>query len=196
MKLICVFLISLLMPAFALASGSAHDHGRHSHSSKDQAGLSASSSAHVHGQLSMMIVLDADILQIEIESPAANLLGFEHQAQTNSELAKVSEVKTKLLTKTLFKFNGAACTAKLPELNLSSVMHQSKPSDKHNHETVHQDIHLTYTYTCENAEVLSSVDVYLFEFFPGIERINSQWLAHGRQGASELSAAKQRIQLR
>ena len=41
--------------------------------------------AHVHGTAELFVVLDGNQLDIELRSPAMNLLGFEHRAN-NAEL--------------------------------------------------------------------------------------------------------------
>ena len=52
--------------------------------------------AHEHGHAVMTVALDGKVLEIELDSPAANLVGFEHRVRTEAEEKHVHEVLHKL----------------------------------------------------------------------------------------------------
>lgn len=52
--------------------------------------------AHVHGEANASVVLDEGMLAIELETPAANILGFEHKPKTNEEFALIQKTSREL----------------------------------------------------------------------------------------------------
>lgn len=52
--------------------------------------------AHVHGEAEMTLILQNDELAINFESPAANLVGFEHHPETDLQRNALDAVLTDL----------------------------------------------------------------------------------------------------
>lgn len=100
-------------------------------------------SPHVHGVATMTLALENKTLEIQLESPAANLLGFEHKAKKPEEKKKVAQTEALLQSpETLFLFKGASCEPKESRLDLSGIIEtaHSEHSDEHNHHD-HVDDH-------------------------------------------------------
>ncbi|EIC19405.1 DUF2796 domain-containing protein [Thiorhodovibrio frisius] len=60
-----------------------HDHDQHGHTHRQQ-------DAHVHGIGRLNLALDGPALHLELISPAANLVGFEHPPTTATDQAKLA----------------------------------------------------------------------------------------------------------
>ncbi|MBL0952545.1 MAG: DUF2796 domain-containing protein, partial [Pseudomonas sp.] len=85
-------LLALPFVLLPLVAAQAHEHGHdHDHEhSHDSLG------AHEHGVASLNAALDGNLLELQLESPAMNLVGFEHAAKSDADKAKVAAAKREL----------------------------------------------------------------------------------------------------
>ena len=99
--------------------------------------------AHVHGEATLMLASEGKTLDIQLESPAFNLVGFEHKASTKQEKQAAQKTKTLLSSPdNLFSFEGARCKQEQVSIDMTSVLdedskHQSK--SKHHEGHAHDD---------------------------------------------------------
>src|SRR5471032_602536 len=75
-----------LLPLAIAQAADEHDHD-HEHGSLG---------AHEHGMGRLNAVLDGQALELEFDSPAMNLVGFEHQASTPADNAQVAAARKSL----------------------------------------------------------------------------------------------------
>ncbi|MGL5463191.1 MAG: ZrgA family zinc uptake protein, partial [Aeromonas veronii] len=77
--------VTLLLAAAAFGAHANHDeHESHSHG------------AHEHGHGHLNLVVDGDQLMIELQAPAADLVGFEHAAKSDEEKAQYAKAVARL----------------------------------------------------------------------------------------------------
>ena len=86
-RLLLALPFTLLPLAAVQAADHAHDQEHEVHGSLD---------AHKHGVAQLNVVLDDQALELELESPAMNLVGFEHAATSAADKAKVAAVHSSL----------------------------------------------------------------------------------------------------
>ena len=48
---------------------------------------------HIHGLAEATIALEGKVLEIGLQSPASNIVGFEHKARTKEQIDKVQQAK-------------------------------------------------------------------------------------------------------
>jgi len=155
--------------------------------------------AHVHGHVNMNMALENDQLYIELRSPAVNIVGFEHQPQTQAQKETVSDA-IRVLRKAGQHFSfpeSAQCVLVSAEIKSELVPDEHK----HDHEIVshkshaakHSDFDLSYAFDCKRPGELDYIDVLISEAFPGIEHILVQYLMPSGQGAAELEPGSLRI---
>ena len=171
---------ALTMP-FA-AAGEHHHH--------DHPDAPASLGSHEHGAAELDAVLDGSILEIELRSPAINLLGFEHAPRDVADQRTLAETQAQLQQPdALFGLPVAArCT--LDEARLESPLFSD---DAHEH-SAHNDIHAHYRYRCNAPQALQSLDLQaLFEAFPGTEKVQAQVVGPNGQQGTQLRAGQARI---
>lgn len=159
--------------------------------------------AHLHGLSEITIAIDKQHLEIEIHSPASNIVGFEHSAITPSDIAKIKAAKTLLSQpQTLFVFSGGNCNFIGQVIDFSSISPQRHTvnTNEHNHKhhdddkqikTNHQadnhsEVSAYYRYQCHQASSISAIDINVFAPFPGIEKIQAMWITPSQQGAVTL----------
>ena len=156
---------------------------------------------HEHGVASLSLAIDNKGLEISLDSPAANLVGFEHQPSTDEQSQQVAKVKAQLENPTsLFDIPAAAeCSLTKTELQaalmqVSSDSETANPehkhaADKHEHEPeehAHSDIEATWQFTCAKPAELGSLSTKLFAAFPEIKKLNVEWLNGDKASALTL----------
>lgn len=184
-----------LLVTFSLGSIDANEHMEH-----EEHGV------HEHGFAKLNITVAELGLEIMLESPAANLVGFEHTASSDEDKKKLADTKAKLEAGTeLFVPNAEAeCSFKTAVItssllgNPKSEAHQEKKPSNQTHENttepeqkaeaVHSDIDVTWLFACAKPAELKTVDVKLLSAFPnGLQKINAAWLSEKGASAQELT---------
>lgn len=184
------FLLSTVLAVstpFALAvdRGATHEHREHG--------------AHVHGIAALSVANDERALDIDFESPAINVLGFEHAVRDAAERQRLDQVVNQLKdASALFILPGdAGCVAQAATVD-SSLLHKqitpadASPTDAHHHDS-HADFDAHYHFECQRPAALTHMAVQLFQQFKGIESIQAQWLTAVGQNAKVLTPGDARI---
>ena len=123
MRRLLVALPFALLPLAAAHAVDEHDHD-HEHGSLG---------AHEHGVGRLNAALDGQTLELELESPAMNLVGFEHAATSDADKAKVAAARAQL-EKPLALFSlPAAAGCKLVSQELESPLFGDKPDAERSH---------------------------------------------------------------
>ncbi|WP_434952638.1 DUF2796 domain-containing protein [Shewanella sp. HL-SH4] len=157
--------------------------------------------AHVNGLAQVTIAIEDQTIEIEISAPAADLVGFEHVAKTESDIKSVADLATKLAKDAdLFVLKAGNCKLVNSTINTSSMTNQnSGVTDKVNkpsHNDGHSEVVAHYRYHCKKIENLSTITVTVFEKFPSIEKIQAMWVTSTQQGAITLNIKNNIISLR
>ncbi|MDO6525705.1 DUF2796 domain-containing protein [Motilimonas sp. 1_MG-2023] len=104
--------------------------------------------SHEHGAANIDLVLEGNELAFDWMSPAANLLGFEHQAKNDEQKQKLAEVASLLAQPKhiLVLPDAAGCKvtehnidSELFTMNLSPEKHNDKHHDDEHHDSEHHD---------------------------------------------------------
>jgi len=200
---------SLLTPLALVATGAAaeekHDHDHdNDHRQHD---------AHVHGIAALNLALEGDEVHIELNSPAANIVGFEHAPSSEADHAALDKaVATLKKGDQLFRFNDEA-GCRMEKATIESALlddehgdHDEKHADHHDHEEkdehaheeheheehegeeTHSDIEAVYHFECSQPGKLTQLTVELFEAFPATEELKVQYVIESKQDAKELTA--------
>ncbi len=163
--------------------------------------------SHEHGVARLTIAATEDGLEIMLESPAANVFGFEHNAKSEAEHEVVhAALETLQDGAALFAINDAAA-CKLESANVESAIatrHDAEKHDEHDHDkaekhdehdhdkhaadkSTHSDVDATWAYHCAQPAAIDSVNVKLFSAFPqGFEEIDVEWVTASNAGKAEL----------
>ena len=189
----------LALPFALLPLAVAHAHEDHDHEH-------GSLGAHEHGVGRVNAVLDGQTLELELESPAMNLVGFEHVATSAADKAKVAAAR-KQLENPLALFNlpkAAGCVVSSQALN--SPLFGDKPQADHDeddhatdgkgaaaheHHHDHSEIHAHYQFTCATPTALGNLDLsQVFKTFPATQKIQVQLIGpSGQQGVDATATA-------
>ncbi|OEC53512.1 DUF2796 domain-containing protein [Pseudomonas sp. AP42] len=189
----------LALPFALLPLAVAHAHEDHDHEH-------GSLGAHEHGVGRLNAVLDGQVLELELDSPAMNLVGFEHVATSAADKAKVAAVRKQLENPSaLFNLpKAASCVVSSQELN--SPLFGDKPEAEHDdddhatdgkgaaahkHDHDHSEIHAHYQFTCATPAALGNLDLsQVFKTFPATQKIQVQLIGpSGQQGVDATATA-------
>ncbi|MDR7026174.1 MULTISPECIES: DUF2796 domain-containing protein [Pseudomonas] len=175
-----------LLPLAALAAEHSHEHD-HAHDHAEHGSLDA----HEHGAAQLNVVLDGKVLELQLESPAMNLVGFEHAAKSDADKAKVAAARSQLeQPQPLFGLNAGDCQISKQELE-SPLFAEHKHEEHHDHDSEHSDIHAHYTLDCQKPEELKQLNLgELFKRFPATEKIQVQLIGPNGQQGLELTPAQ------
>lgn len=168
-------LLALPFALLPLAVAHAHDDHDHDHAH-------GSLGAHEHGVAKLNVVLDGNTLELGLDSPAMNLVGFEHAASTDADKAKVRAARQQLEQplKLFGLAQGAGCAEENQELESPLFEASDKPAHGHQH----ADVDAHYQLTCANPDKLTGIDLApLFKTFPQTQKIIVQLIGpHGQKG--------------
>jgi hypothetical protein len=164
-------------------------------------GTGHAGTAHVHGVGQLDVAFDAGELQIELRSPAADVVGFEHAPRTAEQRVALEQAIARLEQGSELFAMPPAAGCRLTEARAQSP-HAGEPHGHdhgHHHDHGHDDaghseIEAVYRFRCSDAP--SWVDVGLFEAFPGMHKLNVQVITAHRQGAATLDPRAPRLDLK
>ncbi len=167
-----VILYSLLISALASPHGLAAE--------------TRSAGKHEHGSSSLSIAVDGNDLAIDLDGPAANLIGFEHKPATPEQTAVLAKALNVLRV-------GDALFLTPPEANCRMVSAAVSPpgfgADGHS------DLEASWEFRCGNPAVLQWVDVQLLTKFPGIAKLATGIVTPAGQKAVVLTPGTPRVLL-
>lgn len=150
--------------------------------------------AHEHGVATLSIAAGDEGVEIMLESPAINLVGFEHAASTEEEKQKLADAKAKLEAGAgLFTMNSEAeCSlkeAKVTSALLGNAEESEEEHADHEHEAgeTHSDMDVSWSFACSKPSELHEVSVKLFSAFPeGLHKLRAEWITDKGASAQEL----------
>ena len=177
-----------LLPFAALAAEHSHEPD-HEHDHAEHGSLDA----HEHGAAQLNVVLDGKMLHLQLDSPAMNLVGFEHAARSDADKAKVAAARSQLeQPQALFGVNAGDCNISKQELESPLFAeHKHEEHHEHDHGSEHSEIHAHYSLDCQKPEELKQLNLgELFKRFPATEKIQVQLIGPNGQQGLELTPAQ------
>lgn len=167
------------------------------------AGLAAAAGephAHVHGVAELHVAIDAAQLEVSLETPLDNVLGFEHPPSTDAQRAAVRKMAARLRQTQglLVPTPAAKCTLSKVELASAALPPELLGEPKSAVQLApdpdgHADLDASYAWTCAAPAELKGLDVGLISAFRGMRQINVQVIAPKGQSATQLTGAKRSI---
>ncbi|MEE4095136.1 DUF2796 domain-containing protein [Pseudomonas viridiflava] len=178
-----------LLPLAVANAAEEHDH--------DHGAEHGSLGAHEHGVGRLDVVLEGKTLEFEFDSPAMNIVGFEHEATSAEDKAKLAKAREFLLKpNSLFSIADAAnCSA--TSVKVESPLFGDKDDDHEEHAKdggadhhEHSEIHGTYKFVCDAPAILKKLDLsQIFKTFPDTKKLQVQLISPSGQSGAEVIAA-------
>lgn len=151
--------------------------------------VSQTHGAHVHGEGVLDIIVEGDRVELELELPGRDIVGFEYTPRTQ-EGSHTLEAAVKIFKdhQRLFRFPvNAACSGQA----VSIESDQLTGGDSHDE---HAEFRARYAFKCENPLALDAMDVLVFDVFPAIEEIKVRALSPRGQYVGEINPGSTRLE--
>jgi hypothetical protein len=146
--------------------------------------------AHEHGHSALNIAVEGTQVAMELEAPGADIVGFEYEAETAEDRAKLDAAIAELSKPlSLFVLPAAAgCTV---------VKSSAGLIDEHNDESEehaegeyaeeegagHAEFHAEYLLTCTDPSAINRIEFAFFKTFPNAQEVEVQMISDkGSQG--------------
>jgi hypothetical protein len=162
--------------------------------------------AHEHGRGTLNIAVEGAKVTMELETPGADIVGFEHAAKTSREKAAVEKAKAELMTPlSLFKLPAAAecrVTEASVEVEIGEHDHDGGEAAKGSEGGKasakgggHSEFHAQYTLECKAASSITAIEFGYFRAFAGAEKLEVNVITPKGQSKFEATRAKPSISL-
>lgn len=167
------------------------------------AGEHRQAGAHEHGVARLDLAQEGTRIDLHLESPAMNLLGYEHMPSSDADRQALAEALAQLrAADRLFRFNAQA-QCRLIKADISTPLAgesgtDAMPHDTHEepgHDGGHADIDADYRFECARPDQLRRLSLDVFKFFPAVQRLLVQFVTDSRQGGAELTATNAELAL-
>lgn len=179
--------------------------------------------AHVHGESQLTMAVESETIAMELEAPAMDIVGFEHEASTDEQKASLESAR-KSLSDPLSLFvipEAAGCT--VTEAQVEHQFGEDHEEEGHSEgeghaaeggheeaahsegedhaaegghaEEVHSHFHAEYRLSCHNPNAVTSLEFRFFELFAGAESIDVQVVSDKGQSSFEVKRDNPRLDL-
>ena len=174
--------LSLLFPA-TLAAETERQHG-----------------AHEHGVSQLKIALDGKLLQFELEAPGSDIVGFEHEAENETQKKSIQSALSMLGDPmSIFDFPVAAgCSVTSSDAKFETEHeeeHEGEKHDDHDDEKGHAEFHVSYSLTCTSPGALANLGLKFFDLFPDAKELEVEAVSNNGQIALEIIRGEKSINL-
>lgn len=145
--------------------------------------------AHQHGAARLEVSIDGGMLQIALEGPAENFLGFEHAPRTDAQKKTVARVEEQLKQPAQLCTPAAAaeCQAQTPRVGIKLPPPGSKET--------HSEVEAEWRWQCGRPAALGHIDVGLFKAFPRLKELRVQAATAQGQKTAVLKPGSPRLKL-
>jgi hypothetical protein len=154
--------------------------------------------AHEHGVGELSVAIDGNELEIALEGPADNFVGFEYAPRTAAERQAMAAAVAMLRAPAqLFVLPPAAgCRLQSTEVDAPYGPGEDHSGDEHQDADGHSEFSAVYAWRCSRPEALDTIRVQVFARFPGTERLAAQVATPAGQLAVTLKPSAPVLRLR
>jgi hypothetical protein len=143
--------------------------------------------AHAHGLARLDLAMEGGLVLIGLESPAANIVGFEHAPASLEERAALDRAMATLKDGARLFHLPAEAGCRLVEATVETPL--AGEAGEAAGAEAHADIDAEYRFECAEPDRLVQMELGLFEVFPATHGLQVQFVGPKGQGVAELTAA-------
>jgi hypothetical protein len=166
---------------------------------------------HQHGHGTLNLAVEGQTVQMELDVPGADIVGFEHKAKTPEDQAKIEAAEKTLAEPfALFVLPGeAGCKVTAAKVSIVGTTephdtheldhHDHTEADKHEaeeHEAEHSEFHGEYALSCSSVAAITAISFPFFEVFPNSAELAVTLITAQGQKAFEVNREHAVIDLR
>ena len=142
--------------------------------------------AHVHGQGKLLISQQGKAWNLQFILPAKDVLGFEHEAETDEEKARLQQMVKKFSSNDSVVVLNAKCS--VIATNHSLIEEHDEHQDALAEEHEHHDIEVEYQFDCQSP--VTQIAIKLFNTLDSLSQIEAQWITEQSQGMARLTRSQ------
>ena len=158
---------------------------------------------HQHGVGQLNVAIQGDHVKIELETPGADIVGFEHPPRTAEQKKAVQDAATTLRNGSAIFVFPAAARCKLEKTKGESGLlednhetHEEKHHGEKHHgekhkEEIHAEFHALYHFSCKNPA--SYTDLQYFAAFPHAKALLARTITAKGQRKQRLTRKAPRL---
>ena len=172
--------------------------------------------AHEHGHGALNIAFEHDAVLLELEAPGADIVGFEHTAESAEDRAAIDEAVA-ALAKPLELFipdAAAGCVVTAAKVELMTEgeardkdhevhAHNEHKHDDHDHDADkhaeddagHTEFHAEYELTCADPAAIRALEFAYFSRFPAAQELEVQLISEKGAKGFEVERDEPRLDL-
>ena len=140
--------------------------------------------AHIHGQGALNGVVDQGTVELDLDLPMDDVVGFERKPKNDAEKKGLEGAMT--ILKSVEKGFAFPAAAQCVATSQSADYEIGKG---------HASIEAKYTMTCKNPSALDAIEVLLFSRFPRMKELKAQFVTPTGQKSFELSLKNTKVTL-
>jgi hypothetical protein len=146
--------------------------------------------AHEHGHSTLNIAIEGTSVAMELIAPGADIVGFEHEAESAQDKAAREAAEAKLADPlSLFAMPAAAeCTVQTATVAIEGEEHHPEEADHdgEEHEAEHNEFHAEYQLACAEPDALGTIRFGFFEAFPNAMEVEVNVITEKGQSSFEV----------
>lgn len=149
--------------------------------------------AHEHGVGQLNIAFEAGQVAMEFHAPGADIVGFEHRAESSADRAAV-DAAVAMLARPLDLFvlpDAAGCSVAKAAAALESEEedhddHAKDGHDEHEDEGGHTEFHAEYLLICADPSAVTTINFAYFNSFPNAWEVEVQLISEAGAAGFEV----------
>lgn len=145
--------------------------------------------AHEHGAAALSIVVEDRAVYFEFESPAANIIGFEHEAKSPQDRAKKKAAMDKLADIASILVFDASAKCRLTTQRLEWKV------ETHGGSGTHSIVEGEFKAVCEKSVQGTRLKTYFTKIFPTLQTIRATIISGEKQNAVVIQSDKPAVEL-
>ncbi|WP_404365142.1 DUF2796 domain-containing protein [Marinobacter sp.] len=160
--------------------------------------------AHSHGEAGMQVAIEGHTLDLMFQSPAYNLIGFEHEPKNDRQRQAVRDAREWLESRPLVDTETPSCRVREASITDSfgkgdahdhHAGHKEHDDEAENKHHGHHDDHQSETHSefsviqtlhCDGLADSRTLTAPLMDHFPAIEALRLEWVSSVSQGSARL----------
>lgn len=179
--------------------------------------------AHEHGASALDVAIEGGRVEMRLESPAMDVVGFEHEPSTDAQRAAIEEARAALSEPMALFAPPEAAGCEVADASVEHVFEgghedhgekrgveeaaehghaegeeHAEAGAEHDEEAegaTHSEFQATYALDCQDPSALTAIDFPFFEVFPGAREIDVRLVTERGQTGAAVERASPRLDL-
>jgi Protein of unknown function (DUF2796) len=162
---------------------------------------------HQHGHGTLNLAVEGQTVKIALEVPGADIVGFEYEAITAENQAKVKAAEEKLAQPLALFVLPHSAGCKVTSVKVVIARESETDHDAHEHEhdahaeadgheAEHSEFHANYAISCSDPAAITTISFPYFDAFPNSEELAVTLITEKSQKAFEVNREQPLIDIR